>query len=154
MDIYLGEDAVNYGLFQGQRAVSDDEEKVYFRALLFDVSYEYFDADYIALQTAFSKAKEAKDKVLGNYELIPLRPTSTLTSSAIVQAAKSQNVWCNDSMITMLRGVTDLDAPLTLRHSTDRECSTLQTFLKDQFVPTNDNFTPPFLFKQVEAATF
>ena len=153
-DTYLRDVAVNSGLFQGRRAVADDDEKVYFWAFLFDVSFENCDAEYIALQTAFSKAKEANDKVLCNYDTIPLRPTATLSSSAIVQAAKSQNVWCNDSMITILRGVTDLDAPITLRRGEDGECSNLRTFLKDQYLPNKDNSTSDFLFKQVEAATY
>ena len=75
--------------------------------------------------------------ILRNYMLIPLRSTPSLTSSTIVQAAKNQNIWCNDSMITILRGVSDLDAPLTCSHN-NGVTSTLRTFLKDQCVPFKD----------------
>ena len=57
-------------------------------------------------------------------------------------------------MITILRGVTDLDAPITLRRGEDGKCSTLRTFLKDQYLPNKDNSISGFLFKQVEAATY
>ena len=99
------------------------------------MSSDNYGAEYIALQMAFTKAKAAEDTILSNYELIPIRPTSTLQSRAIVQAAKLQNVWCNDSMITILRRVSNLDAPLILRRGTEGEGSTLRTFLKNQFVP-------------------
>ena len=59
MDKYLEGAEVNYGLFQGHRAVSDDDEKVFFQDLIFDVSSENYDVKYIALQTAFAKAKAA-----------------------------------------------------------------------------------------------
>ena len=84
LDKYLEGAEVNYGLFQGRRAVSDDDERVFFRALLFDMSSENYNAEYIALQTAFVKAKEDKNIILKHYQLISLRPTSTLTSSVIV----------------------------------------------------------------------
>ena len=68
MDEYLGNDEVNYGLYQGRRAVSDDNQKIYFRALFFDVSHENFESEYIALQAAFTKAKQDKSTILCNYE--------------------------------------------------------------------------------------
>ena len=43
MEKYLDDDTVNFGLFQGCRAVSDDDKKVYFRALIFEVSSEHYD---------------------------------------------------------------------------------------------------------------
>ena len=154
MDKYLAGAEVNYGLFQRRRAVSDDDERVFFRALIFDLSSENYNAEYIALQTAFAKAKAAQDTILSNYELVPIQPTLTLTSLVIVQAAKSQNLWCNDSMITILRGVSDLDAPLILRRDTKGEGPTLRTFLQDQYTPSTTAGNLDFLFKQVESATY
>ena len=60
LDKYLEGADVNYGLFQGRRAVSDDDERVIFRALLFDVSSENYDTEYIALQTASQSLKKIK----------------------------------------------------------------------------------------------
>ena len=116
------------------------------------MSSKNYDTEYIALQIAFAKAKEDKNIILSNYDLIPLRSTSTLASSAIVQAAKSQNVWCSDSIVAILRGVSDLDASLTL--CTVRGNSTLRTFLQNQYIASMTAGTPDFLFKQVESATY
>ena len=57
-------------------------------------------------------------------------------------------------MITILRGVSNLDAPLILRRGTEGEGSTLRTFLKNQSVPQPNAINPYFLFKQVESATY
>ena len=55
---YLGEEKVNFGLYQGRRAVSDGQIKIHFRAMLIDVSSDDFDQEYTLLTRAFRKAKE------------------------------------------------------------------------------------------------
>ena len=57
-------------------------------------------------------------------------------------------------MVTILRGVSDLDAPLTLRRDLEGAGPTLRSFLQDQYIPSSAAGDLDFLFKQVESATY
>ena len=77
-----------------------------------------------------------------------------LQPAAIVQAAKAQNIWYKDSIVSILRGGQDVDVLMDMKRGEEGEQITMRKFLKEQFIPTKDNFTPNFLFKRVKSATY
>ena len=86
--------------------------------------------------TAFNKAREENDIILGDLNLISLRPTNEITIEKIAGCAKEQNLFSTNSKVTVLRGIKDLDIPLTENQS--GETITLRTFLKEQWLPSSN----------------
>ena len=113
-----------------------------------------YEQNYIALQTAFTHAKADKHLVLDSFDLISLRPTANLTSSAILQAAKAQNLWCNESAVTILRGIKDVDILMDIKGGEGGEQRTMRQFLKGPYITTKDGSNPDLLLKQAELATY
>ena len=76
---------------------------------------------------------------------------ANLQSAAIVQVVKPQNIWCNNSVVFILKGVQDIDIMMNTKRGEEGEQRTMRQFLKEKFIP--DNYNTDFLFKQVELAT-
>ena len=129
------------------------KKKVYFRPLFFDVSFRNDDPEYINLQTAFTKAKETRNLILDNFNLILLCPTTSLPFPAIVQATTTQNYWCNDSVVSIFCSLLDIDQPLDLKRGEEGEQQTIRKLLREQFIPTQDGSSLDFPMKQVESET-
>ena len=110
-----------------------------------------YENDYNAITAAFNKAREENDIILGDLTLIPLRPTNEITIEKIAGGAKDQNLLSNNSKVAVLRGIKDLDIPLTEKQG--GATRTLRTFLKEQWLPSPGG-DKRYLFKQVEHATY
>ena len=113
------EEEVKFGLFQGRRSVSDGQTKIYFRAMLIDVSTDDFEREFILLNKAFHKARIQGDPILGGLRLVPFRPDTTISAGIIVESAKEQNSWCNDTEVSVLRSIVSIDEPLTEKKETE-----------------------------------
>ena len=87
--------------------------------MLIDVSSDDFEREFILLNKAFRNARNNGDPILGDYRLVPLRPDTTILAGIIVEAAKEQNSWCNDTEVSVLRSIVSIDKPLTKKTRTE-----------------------------------
>ena len=81
--------------------------------MLIDVPTGNFERELQVINKAFNKAWEAEDPILGPLKLIPLRPDSIILAGNILQAAKDQNTWCNNTKVSVLRSILSIDKVLT-----------------------------------------
>ena len=56
------------------------DKQTKFRAMLIDVSTDDYAREFILLNEAFNKAKNQGDPILGELQLIPLRPDPTISA--------------------------------------------------------------------------
>ena len=141
-------DEGDFSVFPGRRNVGDRSGKTTFRASIVDLLLERYDKGVSNIQLAFENARQKRDVRLKNMQLVPLRPSMTISTEIIRTGAKEQNKLNMRLEHRVVRGITNLDIKVTRKR--DGAEQTLRQYFDDQKYMTAERETKKVFTEQKE----
>ena len=141
----------HFSVYPGRRNVGDRGGKTTFRAPIIDLLLENYEQGVSNIQAAFDNARRTKDVRLKNMQLVPLRPSLTISTDIIRTGAQEQNKLNMRLEHRVVRGITNLDVKVTKKR--DGQSQTLREYFEDQKYMTAEGEKKQ-IFYRTERTTF
>ena len=119
-----------FSVYPGRRNVGDRTGKTTFRAPIIDLLLDEYETGVSNIQRAFANSVKNKDIRLKNMNLVPLRPSLTISTEVIRNGAQKHNKLNMRLDHRVVRGITNLDIELTKTRGGAKQ--TLREFFDEQ----------------------